>query len=292
MGIDCERMTVEQLVRVIDDNRSKAVASCVPKNLRDHLGGTRKLTSGQLQRAYRLLLDHLEGARWDLLYQLTFDRLGRGLAANKLRDETRHAVQLLGYVDDNRRALRNFLIGYFGGNRNYLRDHPRNRAWLVAHSRIREDVWTKGIRLDCKLPDGNTGELAMEQNPLEVLRLGTYAGSCLGLGGTCAYSAVAVALDVNKKVLYCRNSSGAVVARQVLAISNAEELVCFEVYPKGVSRELQQAFADYDRALAGMLGLNIHNPSAVEDGGPPSAVALVLASHWWDDYAWDLQIDS
>ena len=82
------------------------------------------------------------------------------------------------------------------------------------------------------------------------------------------------------------------MARQVLAISDVEELVCFEVYPSGATREIQQAFADYDCALAGMLGLNIHNPSAMENGGPPSDVALVLASHWWDDYAWDLQINS
>ena len=209
-GMDCERMTVEQLVQVMDDTRSQAITSCVPKSLRDHLCGKRELTSAQMQRAHSLLLDRLEGARLDLLYQLTLDRLGRGLTTGKLEDETRHAVQFLGYVDGNRRALRNFLMAYLGGSRNYLHDHPRNRAWLAAHSRIREDVWTKGIRLDCELPDGDRGELAIEQNPLEVLRLGTYAGSCLGLGGICAYSAVAVALDVNKKVLYCRNSSGAV----------------------------------------------------------------------------------
>jgi hypothetical protein len=98
-------------------------------------------------------------------------------------------------------------------------------------------------------------------------------------------------MDINKQVLYCRNSSGAVAARQVLAISNAEELVCFEVYPYGVSRDLKQAFADYDRAFAGALGLSIHNPGAVDDGGPPPEVALLLASHWWDDSAWDLHVD-
>ncbi len=292
MGIDSERMATERMVEAIDANRSDAVVSCVPKNLRDHLRGTRRLTTGQLQRARHVLGDNLEGARLDLLYQLTLDRLGRGLAADKLREEAIHAVQLLGYVDDNRRALRTFLVAYFGGKRTYLRDHPRNRAWLAAHPRIREEAWTTGIRLDCDLPDGTRGELAIEQNPLEVLRLGTYAGSCLGLGGICAYSAIAVALDVNKRVLYCRNSSGAVVARQVLAISDAEQLFCFEIYPNGVGKELKQAIADYDRAFARMLGLNIHDPNAVENGGPSSEIALLLATHWWDDDAWDLQVNT
>ena len=292
MGMDSEHIATERLVEAIDANRSDAVVSCVPKNLRNHLQGTRKLTAGQQQRARRVLLDNLEGARLDLLYELTLDRLGRGLAADRRREEARHAVQLLGYVDDNRRALRTFLIAYFGGKRTYLPDHPRNRAWLAAHPRIREEAWTTGIRLACDLPDGTRGELAIEQNPLEVLRLGTYAGSCLGLGGICAYSAIAVALDINKRVLYCRSSSGAVVARQVLAISDREELVCFEIYPNGVGKELKQAFADYDRALARMLGLNIHDPNAVEGGGPSAEIALLLATHWWDDYAWDLQVDA
>jgi hypothetical protein len=141
---------------------------------------------------------------------------------------------------------------------------------------------------------GGQGEvpgLEIVDQPTPVLRLGTYVGSCLGLGGICAYSAVAVAMDVNKQVLYCRNSSGAVMARQVLAISEAEELVCFGVYPYGVARDLKQAFAEYDRAFARALGLSIHDPDAVENGGPSSEVALLLASHWWDDDAWDLRVD-
>ena len=69
MGMDSEHIATERLVEAIDANRSNAVVSCVPKNLRDHLQGTRKLTAGQQQRARRVLLDNLEGARLDLLYE-------------------------------------------------------------------------------------------------------------------------------------------------------------------------------------------------------------------------------
>ena len=92
-----------------------------------------------------------------------------------------------------------------------------------------------------------------------------------------------------EQVVYARNSNGAVVARQVLAISDAEELVCFEVYPAGIAKEMKHAFVDYDRNFAKMLGLQIHDPNAVDNGGPSSDAALLLASHWWDDSAWDLR---
>jgi len=41
---------------------------------------------------------------------------------------------------------------------------------------------------------------------------------------------VARPLDVNKQVVYARDPHGAVIGRQLLAISEADELVCFSVY--------------------------------------------------------------
>src|SRR6185436_9082788 len=99
---------------------------------------------------------------------------------------------------------------------------------------------------------------------LEVARLGAYVRSCLSPGGGFTYSAAAVALDVNKRVIYARDAGGRVVARQLVAISEADELVCFEVYPKEASPRLRRAFAAHDRALAEHLGLPLYTPK--DDG--------------------------
>ena len=69
--------------------------------------------------------------------------------------------------------------------------------------------------------------IRLEQDPLEVLKMGTYVGSCLGLGGGLTYSAAAALLDVNKQVLYARDEQGTVIARQLVAISDDNQLVPF-----------------------------------------------------------------
>jgi len=48
----------------------------------------------------------------------------------------------------------------------------------------------------------------------------------------CDYSAAAVVLDVNKQVVYARNRRGSVIARQLLALSEDDRLVAYDVYPR------------------------------------------------------------
>jgi len=71
-------------------------------------------------------------------------------------------------------------------------------------------------------------------------------GSCLGIGGICAYSSAAVLLDVNKQVLYARNRQGKVVGRQLLAIADDNRVICFHVYPLSSSKIVKSLFLDYD----------------------------------------------
>jgi len=99
-------------------------------------------------------------------------------------------------------------------------------------------------------------------------------------------SAAGIVLDVNKQVVFARTSKGEFLARQVLAINDAGQLACYEVYPS-VDRATQEAFIAYDRAFARALGVSIAVPHE-EDDDPK--VATLLASYWYDDGAWDLEV--
>ena len=179
-----------------------------------------------------------------------------------------------------RRALK----AYVAGERDFIHEHPLSRAWWRRHPRIPEAIWRGGFPLRSTTSAHGEVTLEVEGDLLERLRLGTYVGSCLGLGGTQAYSAAAVALDVNKQVVYARTAARRVIARQVLAISEDEQLVCFTVYPESIDGEVLRWFRDYDEAMALKLGIPIHQPTH-ESTDP--RIDLVLARDWWYDYPWD-----
>ena len=199
-----------------------------------------------------------------------------------------HALQLQQLIRDNRKALRRFLAAHWGGRTDYRQTHPLTRRWLAAHPALDLEKWQTGVTLQAETEAHKTLTLAVEQDPLEALKLGTYVGSCLGLGGAFTYSAAAVVLDINKQVVYARDKRGNVVGRQLVAVSEADQVVCYEVYPLSAQQELGAAFAEFDRQLASALGLPIYSRTETED----YEVAHILSHDWWDDCAWDLTIET
>ena len=113
--------------------------------------------------------------------------------------------------------------------------------------------------------------------------MGTYVGSCLGLGGRLTYSAAAVVLDINKQVLYARDLNNKVIARQLIAVSENDELVCFEIYPTNSKSQIKKMFAEYDKLFADKLNIILHDGLSSE-----YTIANIISYDWWDDFAWDL----
>ncbi len=118
--------------------------------------------------------------------------------------------------------------------------------------------------------------LAVEQDILEALRMGDYTRTCLGMGGIFESDPAGIPLDVNKRVVYARDFEGRVLARQLLAISADDELVCYGVYGDS---SLEEAFAMFDADFATHLEV----PLATRDD---YAVEFLLSQHLWDDGRW------
>ena len=157
---------------------------------------------------------------------------------------------MLTFAAENRRALRRLLKALVRGESNYVRGHPATLRWLAQHPKIDVDLWWSGIRRT----EGDV-MLEVEADPLQALRLGTFVGSCLGLGGGFAASAAAAVLDINKRVRVCGTVRGAWSRVSFLAIADDDRLVCFDVYPGGANATLRRTFAEYDRAFAAALKL-------------------------------------
>lgn len=221
------------------------------------------------------------------LEQRALAALASGLPATTETSADRHALQMQRRASENRRGLRRLLDAHWRGDTDYVWNHPQTRQWRQKHPGIDWNVWRGGLTVEGVTDTGTAVTLAVETDPLEALKLGTYVGSCLGLGGDFAYSAAAVVLDFNKQVIYARDGRGTVVGRQVVALSEARQVVCFEVYPLDAQKHLGPLFAAYDRQWSAALGLPVYEA----DGDDEYDIAHILSHEWWDDRAWNLKAE-
>jgi hypothetical protein len=151
---------------------------------------------------------------------------------------------------------------------------------FARHPKLDRALWLRGIETRGEVGGGVEVRVAIDTDPLEALKLGTYVGSCLGRGGNLEYSAAAVVLDVNKQVVYCRDKRGSVVGRQLVCVCESEELVCFGVYGSAKAEVIQPLFREFDQAFASQLGVPLFR------GSEGYEIASILSHEWWDDSAW------
>ena len=143
-------------------------------------------------------------------------------------------------------------------------------------------MWIRGINQTLDIE--NVGEVTIQTESRfdEILKMGTYVNSCLSIGGCNQHSAIANALDANKRVLFMHDADGKFIARQLLAITKERKLACFMVYHAShrYDRELiQEKFGDIDKAFALELGITIQDEYEYE-------IENVVCKDWYDDGIW------
>jgi len=269
---------LEACRRILQQCQQNHLDSPLPRRLREHLEGKITLREQQIARHCRLTLQRLLPTQLSGLEEAVWQVIDAPFSLRHHSRQANHAVRFHASVRDNRKVFRRFMQAYSRtGDRFAHLEHPLNQAWFKAHSKLDGDLWARqGIR-------HQHGEicLAMETDPLEVLMMGSYTGTCLGLGGLCDDSAIACLLDGNKQVIYARDQNGRVIARQLLAIDEQDRLVCFCVYPYNTDPALLEHFKAYDEAFSRALQIPIF-----EESSGDYHVKTILANYWWDDGAW------
>ena len=263
------------------------VSNPFPKKLQQYINGELDLSPGRLERYTEKMRSNLTLTRLEILEQLANNALEKEYPIDRKSANWKHTMQILQRSFENRRPLRRYLKTWLRGAHDYVMRHHRTRAWLKKHNGMNLSLWLEGIKL-CRALDGfGKVTLAVENNPEEVLKMGSYVGSCLSLGGGFEFSAAAAVLDINKQVIYAQDDTGKILARQLAAISDKDLLVFFEVYPAGVKPSLLELFREYDQEFARVLGLEIYKQ---KDDDESYEIEKIISQDWWDDGAWDFEI--
>lgn len=197
---------------------------------------------GRTRRRISERIEHLLPGAYRRELDGTFREILReawGIDVPSLTPAWRDAVRFWLVVDDNRALLGRLLReASTAPGRDVKHAFPKNAEWIsAARSRMNVDAWLAPRRRDIVVPKSGAEQkstrfvLAIEEDPLEVLRMGIPFGTCLALESGCnAASTVLNAIEANKRVLYVRNANGSVVARKLLAISKTANLIGYNLY--------------------------------------------------------------
>ena len=238
--------------------------------------------AGEIERGARAVVFDRWVAAVQAAARAAFLRgFGRAAAPEWLasRDHRSALVAALRLRGESRRLLRKLVAARSGPPPWDLRGEPANHAFLARLARRRVVVapWLDGIGAIRYDDPSGALHLALEPDPLEVLRMGEHFGTCLSPGGENFYSTLVNAVDINKRVVYGRDEAGAVVGRCLLALTDAGRILTFHAYHhRGEFETMMRGFA---AELARQMGTKL---------AANGAVSPLLARRWYDDGPVDL----
>lgn len=163
-----------------------------------------------------------------------------------------------------------------------LKQEQPNRQFLekLAERGIRTEEWLSSR--ECQiLVNGQDApwKLAFETDEVEQLLMGYYFSTCLSPGDINFFSAVSNAIDINKRVLYARDSRGKVMGRCLIAIGNMGGIVTFRPYCHLNEANFPEHVARFAHALAADMETVVLNEDRVSE---------LVAPDWYNDGAYDL----
>ena len=196
-------------------------------------------------------------------------------------DDWRNALQLSFMTNNNKRILRKLMINAAGNDFQWIYYHPKNVSFLKSLPKSFDSkLWLTPPELSFKI--GNkTYKIEAERNLLKILQMGNYFGSCLSVGDMNDFSTIANAVEINKHVLWIKNSKGKIVGRKLIVLNQFGELYGYNSYGAALGSQNAQPWFKiildlYCQNLMKLCGGELCNKRKEED-------KMILFSKWYDD---------
>lgn len=158
---------------------------------------------------------------------------------------------------------------------------PENQRFLnqLESRGLRTAPWLSSATLLTTEYQRKTVRIGFETDAAEILLMGHYFDTCLSPDGFNFFSAVANAVDVNKRILFARDHHGKVIGRCLLALGDSGFLMTYHPYCHENDFPMSSHVADIAARLAAEMGTIV----AQHD-----TVSTLVAPRWYDDTAQDL----
>lgn len=194
-----------------------------------------------------------------------------------------NALLLYHTTTKNRRFLKQLLHDEASGDQQRIpQQHPSNQAFIQNMQRmgINMEVWMGPFEKRFVI-HGDIWTVYAETCPLRVLQMGNLFGTCLSLGAVKAFSTIANAVEVNKRVLYIRNGTGAIIGRKLIVLSSSGDLLGF--YSYGSADSYSRGGSSWIKILFDLFCLEFAQHTGARLDHKQDNDTLALFAAWYDD---------
>jgi len=139
------------------------------------------------------------------------------------------------------------------------------------------ELWLNGINpLSYQATSGETITIHIENDPLELLKMGNHFHTCLSPGNFNYFSVFANIIDVNKQVIYARNTAGQVMGRTLIAMTQVGGVKTFYQYSHHKDHDFSDNVTDYIQQLTRQINATLVNSGQIDQ---------LASTNWYDDGA-------
>jgi hypothetical protein len=163
-----------------------------------------------------------------------------------------------------------------------LLSEPANAEFIAGLQRLGRDLgpWLHDGTFSAQIGNPKRSVIyGLERDPLEILQMGSHFNTCLSIGGCNFFSVFANIADINKQVLYIRNTDGKVCSRTLLALTKEGCVLPFHTYSHEGGEELHKLTQRFVHDLAARMGSFVVAKGSVQK---------LVVKTWYDDGPRDL----
>ena len=155
---------------------------------------------------------------------------------------------------------------------------PANTQFVEAMETagVNPAPWIQGESWTEKTKSGQPYTLEFTNEVFDYLLMGFHFDTCLSPGSVNFFSAIANAVDINKKVLYGKTANGKVIGRCLFVLNNRFQILTFQRYQHDEASQFEDAVNRFAKVLAEKMNTVL---------GSEGPVRNLVACEWYDDGA-------
>lgn len=207
-------------------------------------------------------------------YQTSSSDVNKTNVGERIRHHLQEAERILGKLKIH--LTEHTLVNIEATYKDLIKEKDEHDKDLLSDLKVQVNALKSLVgQKQAEEKSGEKITIMSEFNPLEVLQMGNYVtGSCLSSNGCNYWSTVVNATEVNKRVLWAKDSDGNVLARLLIAVDDNNRILRFPAYYSS-NIDMDRFFNDYIMELAKKCGFGIN--------GDSNKVERIFNNGWYTD---------